>query len=381
MKCALAACLLLAAALGTTGRVVATAPRPHVPAEPDARGRASAEFETLFDTYRNGDAEGAVERFSRWEGDRVAEEARLPDGDDSAHALAALALFHTEAGMRNLTFGRYRDDTGMELHLGFWGLEDVFEPHSYRAYQLIQQLIGIAKARGDRNLLQFCKSWYIVSISYCMRWGYDCGEQLVERGEHEFDGEDDAEYLLLLGSRRSGGLRHQEPGDVMVRDMQLADMQYARWAFQKALKKNPDLVEARMRFGRLLHFANEQIDAARELERALADARASNHLFAEHMAAFTLGELHEEADEMDEAIRYYRIAFDLYPRGHTAAIALGQALVRSGHGPEGWAIARDMFAGEGPGAAAALDPFAVYRFAQYWQSGSRVKAMREVVRR
>jgi hypothetical protein len=83
---------------------------------------------------------------------------------------------------------------------------------------------------------------------------------------------------------------------------------------------------------------------------------------------------------MPAAIQFYRAALQTMPRSHSAAVALGQALVRSGNGIEGWRVARDMFGDEGLGVAPALDPWSIYRGGQYWQTASRVQAMRAVIR-
>ena len=333
-------------------------------------------FADLFAQYRSGNAEAAVDAFAKWSPARVDADAVLPDGVSDARSLAALAVLHTEAGMRNHTYGLFEADVPRELFLGFWGLEDVFEVHSFTAYRLIRDLAARAKKTRDEQLLTFCRRWYIVSVSYCMRWDRQCDDQLVERGEHDLDGEDDAEYLLLLGAREEGWLRHRDDAPKGP-----ALGQYARWALKKALDLDPSLVEARMRLGRLYHMAGEDRDAQRELEQALAEARRGGHLFATHMAALTLGELHEEAGRMDRAIEFYRAAVESYPRGHTAAVALGQALVRTGQAAEGWSIARQMFATEGAEREAALDPYAIHRAAQYWQNASAVRALRETVRR
>jgi len=82
---------------------------------------------------------------------------------------------------------------------------------------------------------------------------------------------------------------------------------------------------------------------------------------------------------MDEAIRYYREAVSLI-RAHTASIALGQALIRTGQPEEGWLIGSRMFGREGTGAPPIPDPFVLYRYAQYWQIDERLTTMRQMVR-
>jgi hypothetical protein len=347
-------------------------------AEPQARPALdSAGFAQLFDAYRHGDATAAVAAFSRWKEPRVKAEATLPPDVHDAPSLAALALFHTEAGMGNRTFGKFGEGTPDFLTLGNWGLEDVFEVHAYRSYRLIDDLIRRAKSEHDANLLTFCRSWYILAVSYCLRWNLACMEGLIEKGEYHF-GHDDPEFLLLLGSVKEPTVSRRSRTKYMQMDVMLD--QEAKWAFRRALKLDPRMPEARLRLGHMLHVMENDPDAQGELEHALRDATATHHLFATHLAALFLGELHDEAGRKEEALRYYQMAVDSY-RAHTASVALGQALALSGRTDEAWDVGRRMFGREGPGVEPLLDPWSIYMAAQYWQSASRVRSMRDVVRR
>lgn len=55
------------------------------------------DFASLFREYRIGDADRAVETFSKWNARRVGREARLPADQGDEWSRAALALFHREA--------------------------------------------------------------------------------------------------------------------------------------------------------------------------------------------------------------------------------------------------------------------------------------------
>jgi tetratricopeptide (TPR) repeat protein len=343
---------------------------------------ADATFARLFAEYRRGNHDAAVQAFSRWKPERVKADARLGDGVDDVASVAALALFHTEAGMRNRTFGQIAEDELGEIALGGWGLEKVFEPHSYAAYRAVDDVIKRARRDQNTGLLSYAKSWYIVAISYCRRWNHDpCVDELIDKGEHDLDGDEDPEYLLLIGSiaepRRWAypGARLREPAS-----FHSGVGQESRWAFTQALKRNPQLVEARMRLGRVHWVTNDRVVAERELTQALEEAKASRHLFALHLASLFLGELAEEDGHVERALDLYRASVDSVPYAHTAAVALGQALVRTGRHDEGWLVARQMFGREGPDHEPVLDPFGIYDAAQYWQGASRVRAMREMVR-
>ena len=356
-----------------------------------------ATFAQLFAVYRAGNADAAVEAFSLWKPARVKAEAKLPDGVDDIRSLAALALFHTEAGMRNRTYGDFAEDAPNVITLGGWGIEKVFEPHIYAAYRLVDGLIKRGKREKNPVLLSFCKNWYILTMSHCRRWGRSgCLIELDEKGEHDLDGENDPEYLLLIGSLREPvrqGVPVFSPTSA-PRDQATGGMtgalpalpppgpvwgQQARWAFWKALELAPTLVEARLRLGRVHFNTGDRQFAEEELRRTIDEAR--QHAFASHLAPLFLGALLEFDDQLAEAIPFYRQAVIVIPRAHTARVALGQSLVRSAAHDEGWSMTRAMFNGEGPNLEPALDPSIIYFAAQYWQGASRVKAMRDLVRR
>jgi len=174
---------------------------------------AASTFGRLFDEYRRGDAAAAVDAFSDWDDERVSNEARLPDSVTDSSSLAALASFLTEAGMARQTFGQFVEGTppvyqpflGPMLWLGDWGLENIFEPRSFTAHQLVDALVRRAKMDRDDRLLGFCRSWYILAVSYCQRWRLSCTRGLLDKGEYHFGG-NDPEYLLLVGSIRQPGV-------------------------------------------------------------------------------------------------------------------------------------------------------------------------------
>jgi len=347
-------------------------------------------FQQLFDRYRHGDAEGAADAFASWSDDRVDRDAKLAVDLDDHWTRAALAVLHTEAGLRNDTFGRYRKGTPNFINLGSWGLEDVFEIHAYTAYRTVDDLIVRARADGNSRLLAFGRSWYILAVSYCLRWQLDCAGGLFQKAQHHF--RDDPEITLLTGATAEAMMTvgSQDFLGMQLGNTQLGDVstshgligperQEAEWSFRKVLKMDPSMVEARVRLGRTLFVLNRTEEARAELEESLHDARRQRHLFASYLAALFLGELIEEDGDLEGAISYYREAVALYPRAHTAAVALGQALVRTGRGTTGWTAAREMFGDEGRGGAAVLDPWSVYRGAQYWQEASRLRLMREMV--
>jgi len=335
-------------------------------------------FADILAEYQTGDPRRAVEALSFWSEQRLTAEAVVPEGAVGLVPSAAVALLLTESGMASRRFGRI-DKDAVQMSHGFWGLEKSFEVHSYRAYTLMEHLVERAKADDDAEVMAWVKSWYILTTSYCREFAslyVRCAQGLYEKGVHHAD-KNDPEVMLWRGSMT-------EPPILSRWRMKHAWAnvgygQESRHWFRKALDRNPMQVEARMRLGRSLHVTQNDPDATRELERALADALASNHVFAAHLSALMLGEILEDKGRLLEAIPYYRQAVDIY-RGHTASVALGMALVRTGQRLEGWEQGRLMFGTRGPGNESLLDPWAVVRSAQYWQTASRIAEMRKAVR-
>lgn len=334
-------------------------------------------FIDILREYTTGDPRYAVETLSEWKEARLNKDAVLPAGTTGLVYKAAAALLLTEAGMASRRFGRPAEGASRFAELRGWGLQKFFEVHSYRSHELIDGLAEQARATDDAELLSWVKSWYILTTSYCLEFQLHCTEGLLEKGLHHAD-KNDPEVMLWRGSVREPRIKtpavykHQMPRSVL-------HGQEARYWYRKALGKRPNLVEARMRLGRSLYVTQNDPDAAGYLESALEQAESERHVFAGYMAALTLGEIREAADDLEGAVPYYRRAVAML-RGHTASIALGLALIRSGQRDEGGEQGRLMFGTRGPGPESVMDPYAVYLSAQYWQSASRLDEMRKAVR-
>lgn len=89
--------------------------------------------------------------------------------------------------------------------------------------------------------------------------------------------------------------------------------------FRRALKAAPDLVEGRIRLGRVLALLGRHEEAAVELERALPAAHGPA---LEYYAALLLGGVHSRLGRVDEAREAYRRAAALYPRAQSPRLGL-----------------------------------------------------------
>lgn len=348
-------------------------------AAPHQRSPASyTTFAELFDEYRRGDAVVAATAFGQWPDKRVRDDAMLPPGVNDTPTLIALAMFHTEAGISTEEFGALTGGLTTAVGLGYWGLEKIFEAHSYLAYKLVEELEKRAEDHDDPQLHRFTLNWYIVAMSFCHRWGrYPCVQSLLEKGEPHFD--DSAEFRLVKGSvKQNTRMTRVKANHIRYKALQVM-AQLPRWEFKQALKIDPSLVEARVRLAHTTHVFLNYPEAQADLEQALAEARAARHMFATYLAALFLGELHEDAGRLADAAATYQIAVDAQP-AHIASVALGQTLVRLGRNAEGFDVGRRMFGVEGPGVDPVMDPYAMYHYAQSWQTPDRLAWMREMGR-
>jgi len=425
VRSALVAMVSFGAAVAASGGLRAQAPpAPPVPAaRPSVSGpapaRPSAAFSRLFTEYRRGDAGAAILAFARWTPERVSAEALAPSDVDAKDTptLEALALFHTEAGIASGLFGTFKPDATGELFLGGWGLESVFEVHSYTAYTIVNALVERGSAAHDARVLTFARDWYLVALSACTgvepptaldlaffeqahpilslptadrpatsereraltseNGKGECADGLADKARHDFG--DDAEIKVALGAIREP--REMTQAQVAARHQKF-DLEYGQSAiydFDDALRIDPTMTEALIHKGHLLHVQRNEPSAVPLLEQALAGARQSGVAPLRYLAALFLGEVHEDAGDLAGAIPFYQEALTTVP-AHTASIALGQALIRSGHVAEGWAVAGRMFGREGQGADPIPDPYVLYPRGEYWELDARLDALREMVR-
>jgi tetratricopeptide (TPR) repeat protein len=92
--------------------------------------------------------------------------------------------------------------------------------------------------------------------------------------------------------------------------------------FRRALKVDPDYVEARVRLGRLLELRKRHDEAAAELATALA---AKPTGYVAYYAQLFAGRAAQSLGRIDEALAHYREASALYPGAQSALLAESQA--------------------------------------------------------
>jgi len=169
----------------------------------------SPAFNELLTQYRTGDTAAAIVAFSRWPEARVIAESTKFEGIADRSTLAAIALFHTEAGIVNGKFGDIAAGKSGRILLGGWGLEDVFEPHARTANLIVDQLLDQMKVEKVEAFWRFGLDWYVVAMSTCQyRRHFACTVELLDKGESYF--EDQGRYRLIQGSVTAPAYRTPE---------------------------------------------------------------------------------------------------------------------------------------------------------------------------
>ena len=105
-------------------------------------------------------------------------------------------------------------------------------------------------------------------------------------------------------------------------------VQAAQDHFRSALQARPDLSEARLRLGRLAGHVGREGEALDQLGQVASSAPAPPE--QRHLARLFLGQVHEGAGRLPEAVEQYRAALQGDPTSQAAAVALSYALGRSG---------------------------------------------------
>ncbi len=128
----------------------------------------------------------------------------------------------------------------------------------------------------------------------------------------------------------------------------------ARDLLERALRKAPELVDARLHYGRVLFRLGEHQRARVVLEESASRAE-DRSLYLSHLFA---GEAIEALGDIEAALPHYRAAFALFPFSKTSAIALSYACSMTGSADEAESVLRSHM--ENPDRKRYLDPVLVY---------------------
>jgi VWFA-related protein len=144
--------------------------------------------------------------------------------------------------------------------------------------------------------------------------------------------------------------------------------------YRAALAAEPGLMEARLRLGRVLHRLGRSDDAIEQLVQVVAAKPEPRVLVLAHLF---LGNVHEGAGRLPQAVQQYRKALEADARSQTAALALSHALGRSGERSESAEVMRSALA---PGRRSTGDAWLLYHIGLPTLYESTLQQLREKAR-
>jgi tetratricopeptide (TPR) repeat protein len=357
------------------------------------QSRAPASLTTLIEEYRHGDAALALAEFMKWDAKRMAVEyeawdtqrvaaQRFLPAETDTPDIAALIMLNTAAAVE---IGEF---TAASRSAAFGAFH-------YQA--ALRSVKGLVPRASHAEVRAFCRDWFVLTTSlwlsarHCSQAATTAHDALQWLGP-------EAQLFLAAASVAEAQMGPFENGAELDPAcgqqwgastltwhggflIHAPDRENAERWLQRAVALDPSLAEAHLRLGRVLFWADRPTYARRELERAIAAVASAERPFVGYLAALFLGQLHEEAHRVEEAMRAYEQAIRFNPRGRAAYLALGHLLLMSGPAEEGWARVRAAFGETGDVNSDELDPWLLYRHGQAWQASDRLHALEGWVRR
>ena len=253
---------------GAQGESPLRAERP----DPQQAATAKPELADIVNEYLRGDTNAALVQFGRLA------RAMFQTGQP-LRTEAVVALLHTESGMNTRTFGRYSRSAPLVAARPSVGLTGMFEPDSLIADRLMNDVLARATATPDAAFSGIVRDWYIVVVSYCLRWRLDSADALLAEARSNFP--DEADILLLAGSvaETHGRLRDAEA------------------LLRRVIAVDPSMAEAHLRLGRVLERTGRTSEARRELDRGVSLTAKSVDLFSRHFGLLLLADLDQRAGQ------------------------------------------------------------------------------------
>jgi tetratricopeptide (TPR) repeat protein len=328
---------------------------------------ASGVYQDAVERYRRGDRYVAGE--TGWT-ERVSDEIALlkrlrPEG----FPYEAAAMLHTDRDI-------YERDAAEQA-------EEV-APDTAPHLDAARQILGLI--RDDDRRRAFERPWFLAVTLHLYRRGqWSLALSYVDAGLRRY--EDDPLLLLARGSliesqtaldlpsalaevfatptRQAGGFSRR--AEIMAR------LRDAEATYRRVLRGTPELVEARVRLGRVLHQRGEPSQAAPELAAAAADPQADQP--TRYLAFLFLGAAREAEKRPREAVEAYREAIALDPESTVTAVALSHALHQAGERGAAQEVLRSALSGARR--RRDWDAWWKYRWGRSHEAEARLEALRE----
>jgi VWFA-related protein len=326
-----------------------------------AAAAALPSYRELVAAYGRGETTTAVSALRALGAERAREEARkLRQGKGcDARCAEAAVLMHTDAAVAAEGAGE------TELQLA-------------TAQELLESLPDGSEGRAWR------RSW-LLAAGYLREGQSRLPEALRFFEEAERVSPGDAEALLAQGTvaevasllpdlmprtREAAPVGSDRLPEFVERAERERYETRALDLYERALSRQPELLEARLRRGQIEERRGKAAEARADLE---AVAREAKEPYLRSLARLFLGELEEKEGRLEAAIASYRAAETAWPGFQSAGVALSRALERRGRRAESArVIERDL---ERTGAPRD-DPWIGYHLGLAWRRDAVLDALK-----
>jgi tetratricopeptide (TPR) repeat protein len=217
----------------------------------------------------------------------------------------------------------------------------------------------------------FPRTWCLMTLAYLQgRYSLRAAKEFGDWA-HDAVG-DSPELFLAMGATQEMGwtAQHEEGVDSQFK----GDLKDAERAYRNALSAQPDLVEARLRLGRVLTLHGDTEGAV----RILAEIGEGSEGAYRYLARMFEGDLCERRGDAAEAERRYLAATALLPRAQSAYMAL--AHVRHSTGARAAAAADVRATTLDTSVPDAGDPWFWYSHGLSWRANGYLADLREMIR-
>ena len=281
--------------------------------------------------------------------------------------------------------------TAIMAHTETWFLDaeiaalPFYQLHFETARSLVRTLFRTgeveqsAEVRADR---QFVRDWYLTVTAFLHNY-MKVGRSRVYIAEARRLFPQDAELMLTeaAGHEMLSGLTKAtvDVFDSSGRWTKVEDvsdekeLKLAAEALARAVAAEPGLLEARLRFGRVLYRRGDLDGATRELEAARLSTK---QLEIKYLATLFLGMVSASRGELERAATLYLEAIAMMPDGQSAYIALSEVAYRAGRVNEAASIVKDVL-----GRTLKDDPWWSYQLGASWHLDFLVTKLRERIQR
>jgi tetratricopeptide (TPR) repeat protein len=181
-------------------------------------------------------------------------------------------------------------------------------------FNFAQEYVALLASKEGQRVSPFVQTWRLFVIaSYHGQRGVQAAREF---GRHARNSHGDSGLLLLaLGATEEmGWALHQEEGAPANVD---GDLKEGERLYRQALVISPDLVEARVRLGRVLALRKDE--ESMEIFEQIGDRIEAPY---QYLARLFEGELFEHAGKLSDAERQYSAAVAIMPESQSAFMAL-----------------------------------------------------------